>query len=74
MLHAKKGYYNFIIKQPNMATFKLTNINLQIDRPLFQSKTTKILKIEVAEVNTTPSIIKLAQPAQLLNAQSLQWH
>ena len=45
-----------------MATFKLTNINLHIDKPLFHSHTAKILKIEVAEPNSTPSIIKLPQP------------
>jgi len=51
-----------------MATFKLTNINLQVDGANFNQQTKRLLKIDVADFkNSTLSVVKLKQPAEVLN-------
>jgi hypothetical protein len=59
-----------------MTTFVLSNINLQVSPGNFNASSKKILKVESVVMKPTRSVtlIKLKQPAEVLNDKSLQWH
>jgi hypothetical protein len=56
-----------------MATFRLTNINLQTTPKFFTADSQKILKVEITEPKL-PRTIELKSPAEVINQGSLAWH
>lgn len=67
-------YNNFILHR--MASFVLSNINLQVEAGIIPPSSRKLLKVESITQKPTPSValFKLKEPAEVISAQSLQWH
>lgn len=56
-----------------MATFRLNNINLQVDHPLFSYSSRKILKVTVEQPVDRTALTQLHQPAEVASATTLTW-
>jgi hypothetical protein len=59
-----------------MASFVLSNINLQVEAGLISPSSRKLLKVESVTQKPSPSValFRLKEPAEVISGQSLQWH